>query len=86
MENMLQDTETLTNNESRRERFIRLGNKRLENACQFIDLIENLLKNRNAYEYTDKDVEIVISRLHNKIERLKKYWRADPMQTYSQPN
>lgn len=86
MENGLQTNEMLVTGESPREKFIRLGNKRMENACQFIDLIENLLKNRNAYEYDNRDVEIIIRRLHNKIEALKKYWHSDPMKIESRPN
>lgn len=78
MDTMIETTSLDQPKESKREAFIRLGNRRVDNACQHIDLIENLFKNRNAYEYYDADVELVIKRLHNKIERLKKYWHVQP--------
>lgn len=80
----MQDAENLKTGETPRDKFIRLGNKRMENACDFIDLIENLLKNRNAYTYDNRDVEIIIRRLHNKIEGLKKYWHVDPLSVTNQ--
>ena len=86
MDTITEDTGLIQHKESRREAFIRLGNKRLDNTCQFIDLLENLLKNRNAYEYYDADVELIIKKLHNKIERLKKYWHVSPVESGRLPN
>lgn len=62
--------------ESKRQKFLRLANKRLDDAMDSIRLLENLLQNPYAYQYDYHDVEVIAGKLNNGINRLKLYWRV----------
>lgn len=57
--------------ESGRERFVRLANKRVNNAIKAIRLVANL-SNRAAYDYTDEDVVAVTKALDREIRDLRR--------------
>lgn len=61
--------------ESKRDKFLRLANNRLENSLKDIRLIENLFGAPQTYQYDKTDVEIIVLKLNDAIERLKSYHR-----------
>lgn len=63
--------------ETRREKFMRLANKRIASALDDIRLIENLLQNRYAYDYTPQDVESLTISLGNAVQRIGLYKGLD---------
>lgn len=54
----------------KRQKFIELANKRMARTIKDLRLIGNL-SNRAAYEYTDKDVQLIVRALHKEIETLR---------------
>lgn len=54
-------------NESDRDKFVRLANKRVNNAIKAIELIGNL-SNRSNYDYTAEDVEKILGALNREIK------------------
>ena len=61
------------NNETKAEKFIRLGEYRMNKAIDAIDAIGRLehLANRSAYEYTAEQVEAMFGALENKVADVK---------------
>ena len=56
--------------ESRRDRFVRLANKRVNKALKAMRLIGNL-SNRSSYEYTDADINKIIRTLDAELKELR---------------
>lgn len=54
---------TSVQDETKRDKFVRLARKRLENALKDIHLIGNLLENTYAYDYTPRDVDAIVESL-----------------------
>ena len=58
------------NNETKAEKFIRLGEYRMNKAIDAIGRLEHLA-NRSAYEYTAEQVEAMFGALENKVADVK---------------
>lgn len=56
--------------ENRRQRFVRLVNKRVNRALKTIQLIGNLA-NKTHYEYGDDDVRKVVKALEDEVRATK---------------
>ena len=61
--------------ETKAERFIRLGEYRMNKAIDAIGRIENLA-NRSAYDYTSEQVEAMFSVLESKVAEVKAKFTA----------
>lgn len=55
------------NQETDRDKFVRLATKRVNNALKAIQLIGNL-SNRGNYEYAERDVEKIFSALTAEVK------------------
>ena len=62
--------------ETKREKFVRLSESRMNNTLKQIDLLANLA-NTNAYEYTLDDVEIMVKRLRKAIKELENTYKQE---------
>lgn len=56
--------------ESKREKFYRLAENRMNTVLKQIELLGNL-SNRNAYDYTDEDINKMVKTLKNAIANLE---------------
>ena len=56
--------------ETKRERFIRLAEKRMDNILKGIDLMGNL-SNSNNYEYTKEDLNKIVKTLKKAVSDLE---------------
>lgn len=56
--------------ETKAEKFIRLGEYRINKAIDAIGRIDNLA-NRSAYDYTPEQVEVMFGALENKVADVK---------------
>lgn len=61
--------------ETKSEKFIRLGEYRINKAIDAIGRIENL-SNRSAYDYTEEQVEAMFSVLESKVAEVKTKFTA----------
>lgn len=59
--------------ESKRDKFVRLANKRLANTVDSIRLLENLLYNKAAYQFDNKDIELIIGSIVDAANQLSAY-------------
>ena len=57
--------------ETKRERFVRLAENRMNNVLKNIQLLSNL-SNTSAYEYTREDVDKIIKALKVAVSELEK--------------
>jgi len=62
--------------EDKRERFVRLAEKRVNNAIRQIELIGNL-SNKNNYSYTEQDVKKIIKSLKSSLSKIKNKFNLD---------
>lgn len=60
----------MATNETDRDKFIRLANKRVNNALKSIELIGNL-SNRSNYDYTEEDAEKIFLALNRELKACK---------------
>ncbi len=70
MENVTENTPAEKAGESKAEKFVRLGEYRMNKAIDAIGRIENLA-NRSAYDYTPEQVEAMFSVLESKVAEVK---------------
>lgn len=56
--------------EDRRDKFVRLAENRVNNSIKYIRLIGNL-SNKSNYNYTEKDVNMIVNALNEEIKSLK---------------
>ena len=63
-------------NNTKRENFERLAEKRMTEAIKKIRLVANL-SNKNNYDYTDSHVKEIVSTLENEILVLKKKFASE---------
>ncbi len=75
MENATMNTPAEKAEETKAEKFIRLGEYRINKAIDAIGRIENLA-NRSAYDYTPKQVEAMFSVLESKVAEVKEKFTA----------
>lgn len=78
--NMSEAMENVTENtakteETKAEKFVRLGEYRINKAMDAIGRIENLA-NRSAYDYTPEQVEAMFSVLESKVAEVKTKFTA----------
>lgn len=57
--------------ETRRDKFVRLANSRVNKAIKAIQLIGNL-SNRSNYDYSQEDVDKIFSALNSEIKACRK--------------
>lgn len=65
-------------NESKAEKFVRLGEYRVNKVIEAIGRLENL-SNRSSYEYTEEQVEAMFSMMEKRLSEVK--GRFAPKQT-----
>ena len=70
MENVTENAPAEKAGETKAEKFVRLGEYRINKAIDAIGRIENLA-NRSAYDYTPEQVEAMFSVLESKVEEVK---------------
>ena len=75
MENVTENTPAGKPEETKAEKFIRLGEYRINKAIDAIGRIENL-SNRSAYDYTEEQVEAMFSVLESKAAEVKTKFTA----------
>lgn len=61
--------------ETKREKFVRLAEKRMDNILKGIELMGNL-SNANNYEYTREDLNKIIRTLKNSVSDLEHTYNA----------
>ncbi len=66
----MSEAESKSNDESPRERFLRLGPKRVENALKRINQVSNLAG--SGYQYERQEAEEIIEALFDAIHDLKR--------------
>ena len=62
--------------ETKRNKFVRLAESRMNNALKQIELLENL-SNTSNYEYTDNDVDLIIKTLKSAVSDLEYAFKKD---------
>lgn len=68
-------------NESKRERFVRLAEARTNKIIDMIQLLGNC-SNSSAYEYTQKDVDQIFNAIEAEVrEAKKKFAKSEPAKT-----
>lgn len=75
MENVTENIPAAKAGETKAEKFIRLGEYRINKAMDAIGRIENLA-NRSAYDYTPEQVEAMFSVLESKVAEVKAKFTA----------
>ncbi len=70
MENATESIPAEKTGETKAEKFVRLGEYRMNKAIDAIGRIENLA-NRSAYDYTPEQVEAMFSVLESKVAEVK---------------
>ena len=65
-----EETKKVPDNESKAEKFVRLGEYRVNKAIEAIGRIENL-SNRSSYEYTEEQVEAMFSMMEKRLSEVK---------------
>lgn len=63
--------------ETKRERFVRLAERRTTKALQTIRLIGNLA-NRNNYDYAESDARKILGALTQELENLRRKFADSP--------
>lgn len=61
--------------ESKRDKFVRLAENRMNNVLKGIDLLGNL-SNQNNYEYTQEDLTKIIKTLKGAVSDLEKTYNS----------
>lgn len=69
--------------ETKRDRFVRLAEKRTSKALQAMRLIANLA-NRNNYEFFPSDAKRIVSALTREIDDLKRRFDDSPSRAASE--
>ena len=62
--------------ETKRDKFVRLAESRMNNALKQIELLSNLA-NESVYEYKHEDVEKIVKTLKNAVSDLEHTYRMD---------
>ncbi|MEG0960727.1 MAG: hypothetical protein RSE60_06545 [Erysipelotrichaceae bacterium] len=61
--------------ETKRDKFVRLAEKRMDNILKGIELVGNL-SNSNNYEYTEEDLNKIIKTLKSSVSDLERTYNA----------
>ena len=70
MENVTENTPAAKADETKAEKFVRLGECRMNKAIDAIGRIEHLA-NKSAYDYTPEQVEAMFSVLESEVAKVK---------------
>ncbi len=62
--------------ETKRDKFVRLAENRMNNALKQIQLLSNL-SNTRAYEYTEEDIQKIVKALKNAVSELEHSFKMD---------
>ena len=62
--------------ESKRDKFIRLAENRMNNVLKQIELLGNL-SNKRAYEFEQSDIDAIIKTLKNAVSNLEHSFKAE---------
>ena len=62
--------------ETKRDKFVRLAENRMNNALKQIQLLSNL-SNTRAYEYTEEDIQKIVKTLKNAVSELEHSFKMD---------
>ena len=62
--------------ETKREKFVRLAESRMNNVLKQIELLSNL-SNTRAYEYEQCDIDLMIKTLKNAVNELEHTFKKD---------
>lgn len=65
-----EETKTVQENESKADKFVRLGEYRVNKVIDVIGRLENL-SNRTNYEYTQEQVEAMFSIMEKRLQEVK---------------
>lgn len=65
-----EETKKAPDNESRADKFVRLGEYRVNKVIDAIGRLENL-SNRSSYEYTQEQVETMFSMMEKRLMEVK---------------
>ncbi len=68
--------------ETKREKFTRLAESRMNNALKQISLIGNL-SNTSAYEYTTQDVDKILRTLRAAVNELEVTFKGDSKKKFN---
>ena len=71
------DSEVQKKTYSKREKFVKLAEKRVLNALKAISLVGNLA-NKNNYKYDEKDVRKIIKALNDEIKDVDSRFKNGP--------
>lgn len=63
-------------NESKKEKFVRLAENRMNSALKQIELLGNL-SNTSTYDYTEEYVEQIVRTLKTAVSDLEKKYKLD---------
>lgn len=63
----MSDTITTTNAKAKRERFVRIAEKRVNNILDLLDRLANCANKRN-YKYSENDVKLIFSEIEKKVK------------------
>lgn len=63
--------------ETKRERFIRIAETRTNKIITLMQLLGNCA-NKNNYDYTEKDVQLIINTLEEELALLKNKFKETP--------
>ena len=66
--------------ETKRDKFVRLAENRMENVLKGISLLGNLA-NTNNYEYTDEDAAKIIKALKSAVNDLERTYSSSQKKT-----
>ncbi len=65
-----EDTKKVIDTESKADKFVRLGEYRVNKVIEAIGRLENL-SNRSSYEYTEEQVEAMFSMMEKRLSEVK---------------
>ena len=74
LENVTENTVAEKKEETKAEKFVRLGEYRMNKAIDAIGRLENLA-NKSSYEYTPEQVEAMFSVLESKVAEVKQKFK-----------
>lgn len=66
----MENTEKIEKNETRKERFKRLAAQRTNDVLKRLRILGNCA-NRQVYEYTEEDIELIFSAIEKKMKEVK---------------
>ena len=70
--------ETISKVPDKRDRFIRIVEKRVNNILQNLDSLGNCSNKRN-YDYSEKDVKLIFAEIEKKVKETKSRFEGTPM-------